>query len=120
MDKKYVLITSRVHPGEVPASHIFNGILPFLLEREDPRAQALLDNFVFFLVPFVNPDGVSRGHYRTDSQGLNLNRFYSNPNIVEHPSVYAIREIATMLNKDKRLAVYFDLHAHASKRGEFK
>jgi hypothetical protein len=39
----------------------------------------------------INPDGVYRGHYRTDTDGLNLNRFYITPSKLEHPSVFAIK-----------------------------
>lgn len=44
------------------------------------------------IVPMVNPDGVHLGHYRVDSLGQNLNRFYSSPSLNQQPSVYAIRE----------------------------
>ena len=39
----------------------------------------------------LNPDGVYRGHYRTDVKGMNLNRMYLNPDPELHPSVYGTR-----------------------------
>lgn len=119
-NKKIVFISSRVHPGETPASHVVNGFLKFITS-DDPRAVGLRDCFVFKIVPMLNPDGVYRGHYRTDTKGANLNRFYSNPSIIDHPTIYAVKELIMSYNKEDSdlLYLYIDLHGHASKKGCF-
>lgn len=67
--KKTIFLTSRVHPGETPASYVLNGILNYLTGKEiNEQSQVLLDNFVFKIIPMLNPDGVYRGYYRLDTK----------------------------------------------------
>lgn len=118
-DKPVFLLTSRVHPGETPASHVLDGALEFLLDPTDPRAAALRERFVFKLVPLINPDGVYRGNYRSDNRGVNLNRVYLSPEPHAHPAVFAITALVAQLHAAGRLQFYVDCHAHSNKRGCF-
>lgn len=49
--------------------------------------------YVFKVVPFLNPDGVFNGFYRSDTLGHNLNRVYISPNPQTQPSIYAVRKL---------------------------
>eukprot|EP00903_Cladosiphon_okamuranus_P005485 g5469.t1 len=121
--KDVVFVSARVHPGETPASFVFQGILRFLLDPGDPRAAELRRRFIFKMVPLLNPDGVAAGHFRQDLYGNNLNRHYLTPDAEEHSSVYAAKAVvmhhAARPAGRGRLTVYLDLHAHASARGCF-
>jgi murein tripeptide amidase MpaA len=44
-----------------------NGLLNMLLDNNNPNSEIARENFVWVLVPQINPDGVYRGHYRTDA-----------------------------------------------------
>eukprot|EP00892_Ulva_mutabilis_P012375 jgi/Ulvmu1/950/UM102_0033.1 len=117
--KRVLFVSARVHPGETPASHLCNGMVLFLLRRTDPRARALRRLFVIKIVPIVNPDGVALGHFRVDTLGNNLNRFYANPCPQKQPGIYAIRSVLQHYAASGHLHVYLDLHAHANRQGVF-
>lgn len=115
--RKVVFVSARVHPGEMPGQFVFFGFLTFLLSS-DPRAHLLRQQFLFKLVPIINPDGVARGHYRANSKGQNLNRFYNLPQ-TEHEAIGSIKLLLEGFAHQDRLLFYLDLHGHANKRGCF-
>jgi murein tripeptide amidase MpaA len=55
------------------SSYVINGILQFLMSSDD-RARKLRQNFIFKIVPMLNPDGVIHGNYRSNLSGSDLNR----------------------------------------------
>ena len=57
-----------MHPGESNSSWMMKGIIDFLVSNE-PEAIILRDNFVFKIIPMLNPDGVINGNYRCSLVG---------------------------------------------------
>jgi murein tripeptide amidase MpaA len=55
------------------------GVIDFLTNKNDLRAKLLRKMFVFMLIPMINVDGVFHGNFRMDSEGKNLNRYYTKP-----------------------------------------
>ena len=115
--KPIIFISSRVHPGETPASFMLDSIIQVLLSK-DPRAVVLRNQFVFKIIPMLNPDGVARGHFRVDQNGINLNRCYAFPSFLDQPGIFAVKEYVESVIFSN-ICFYLDLHAHASKKSCF-
>lgn len=110
--KKAVIITSRVHPGEPQASHMVNGLIAYLLS---PKAAELRRHFVFRIVPMLNPDGVIYGNYRCSLLGCDLNRRWDKPNKYLHPPIYYAKNIVRHLHQERKVLLFCDLHGHSRK-----
>lgn len=117
--RKVFVVSAGVHPGEKPANHMVNGVIDFLLRTDDERARALRELYVFKVIPILNPDGVYRGHYRSDTLGQNLNRCYDDPDPRTQPVIERARRLYLHYAEEDRLAFYIDLHGHVNKRGCF-
>lgn len=118
--RRYVIITSRVHSSEIPGSYKIEGILNFLLSEKEPMADSLLREFVFLIVPMMNPDGVVLGNNRCSLFGTDLNRCWGHPVSSKQPTVFALKKkLKSLIKSEKQIYVYCDLHGHSKQMNTF-
>jgi hypothetical protein len=116
--KKGIFLSARVHPGESNASWMMKGVIEFLTSPS-PESKALRENFVFKIVPIINPDGVINGNYRCSLSGQDLNRRWKNPSKILHPVIFNIKKAMRSFAKERELALYCDLHGHSRRKNIF-
>ena len=87
---KTVWLYARQHPGESMAEWWMEGALERLADPHDPVARLLRQQATFHIVPNMNPDGSFRGHLRTNSAGVNLNREWNAPSAEKSPEVLCV------------------------------
>jgi hypothetical protein len=118
-ERPVIVLTSRIHPGESNASWLMRGVLEGLLS-DAPRSAELRKEFIFKIVPVLNPDGVVHGMYRCSLLGQDLNRMWLEADSAMHPTIYSVQKMVTRLQKEKhRVVLYIDLHGHSVKQGVF-
>ena len=110
-------MTARVHPGETNSNFVFDGFVDFLFSQEG--GAGLLQNFVFKLVPCLNPDGAVCGNYRSSLAGVDLNRQWILPSKDLHPVVFHLKELVASVARERPILLYCDLHCHSKKRNAF-
>lgn len=119
LHKQVVFLTARVHPGEANSSFMIQGVLDFLLSATSKEAQALRELFVFKVIPMLNPDGVINGNYRCNILGVDLNRRWTNPSRLLHPTIYYAKQHARQCATEQSVLLFCDFHGHSRKRNVF-
>ena len=67
----------------------------------------------------LNADGVTRGAWRFDTNGVNLNRKWGSYDESKFPTILAAKKAILEDYEDGNLKMFVDFHAHQSKRGCF-
>lgn len=116
LQRKGVVISGRIHPGESNSSFIMKGVIDFLTQDDSPEAYLLRNHFVFKIVPMINVDGVICGNYRSSLAGVDLNRQWKNPNQILFPEVFHLKKMISVFNKTNPIVLYCDLHGHSRAR----
>ena len=116
--KRGVLISARVHPGESNASWMMKGVIEFLVSNT-AEAQSLRENFVFKIIPMLNPDGVINGNYRCSLAGQDLNRRWKVPQRYLHPVNWHAKRMLREFMKEREIVLVCDLHGHSRRKNIF-
>ena len=109
--KSGVVLFGRQHPSETVGSWTIKGAIDFLMGESD-EANYLRDNFIFKIIPMINVDGVVCGNTRTSLSGCDLNRRWSNPNILLHPEIFYSKELINDFCKRINIECIVDFHGH--------
>ncbi|KAK7077233.1 Cytosolic carboxypeptidase 2 [Halocaridina rubra] len=116
--KRAVVLTARVHPGETPSSWIMKGVLDFLT-ADHPKSHDLRSQFIFKVIPMLNPDGVIVGNHRCSLVGRDLNRQYKMVVKEMFPAIWHTKAMVRRLMDEHGVVMYGDFHAHSRKHNIF-
>lgn len=94
---RVIVLLARSHPGESVTSFVCQGFLEFLMGSH-PIANILRENFVFKVIPMINPDGVFLGNNRCNLIGQDLNRAWNIATEFSHPTILAARNMLRELD----------------------
>ena len=117
-NKKAIIFTSRVHPGESNGSYVIKGAIEFLLSN-DPAAKNLRKNFIFKIVPMLNPDGVIHGNFRMNILGKDLNRMWEEPTENISPTIYNTVKMIQKTMESRDVYFFCDFHGYSNKHNFF-
>ena len=116
--KKAIILSAMVHPGETGASYMMKGLIDYLI-GPSVGARILRDNFIFKVVPMVNPDGVILGNTRCSLVGQDLNRQWQDPTKEQHPVIHHIKQLIRKTQEEREILLFCDFHGHSRKKNIF-
>ncbi len=110
--KKNILIMAMQHAGEDAGGYLLEGLIDFLLS-EDPEAQQARENFIYHIIPMMNPDGIFNGITRYNSAMEDLNNIWLDNNKAQ-PEVNGVKVwVDQWLAAGKKIDLFIDVHNHS-------
>lgn len=117
-NRKGIVVFARVHPGESNSSWMMKGLIDFLT-GPSLDAKIIRENFIFKIVPMLNPDGVINGNYRCGLAGVDLNRCWIDPSPKLHPTIYHAKQMLRQFKEETEVVLVCDMHGHSRKKNIF-
>ncbi len=109
-NKKIVWIHGRSHPSESPASWHLEALVNKILGN-DKYAREIRKSTIFYIVPFINPDGVYGGYSRSSSTGVNLEINWDRPDSLTMPEVKVLKKTIDSITSRKPIDLFLNMHS---------
>lgn len=118
-NRKGIVLSARIHPGESNASWMMKGALDWLLDPRNEKAKQFRSKYIAKVVPMINPDGVINGNYRCSLDACDLNRRWKEPMESEHPEVFHQKKMMREFGMERDIVMFVDFHGHSRKKNIF-
>lgn len=108
--RRALLVLGRQHPPETTGSHALMAFVD-ALAADTPEARAFRGSTRVLVIPLMNPDGVMEGHWRTNANGVDINRDWRN---FQQPETRAVRDMLIREIKGQQRSLAFALDFHST------
>ncbi|HCT93826.1 MAG: hypothetical protein A2X19_05475 [Bacteroidetes bacterium GWE2_39_28] len=108
--KRLIWIHGRSHPSESPSSWHLEAMIDEITS-DSPFAKELRKNAVFYIIPYINPDGVYGGYSRSTSTGVNIEVNWDSPDSLTMPEVKALKATMERVTKERPLDMLLNMHS---------
>lgn len=105
-----ILIIGRQHPPEVTGTLAQEAFVEEILS-DKPAAKKFRQQFLIYVVPLMNPDGVDGGFWRHNAGGIDLNRDWA---AFHQPETKAVKEFLQQELGDGKSKLWFGLDFHST------
>jgi cytosolic carboxypeptidase protein 6 len=109
-DTKIMVVIGRLHPPEVTGQLALQSFVESLCVDSE-TAQKFRKEYTVFVVPMMNPDGVDNGHWRHNSNGIDLNRDWADFNQKE---TQIVRDFLIKKINGTERKLYFGIDFHST------
>lgn len=104
---RLIVAMTRQHPPETTGSVAFRAFVEHIM-ADTPEANAFRARHRIVLAPMANPDGVTRGHWRWATGGMDLNRDWRE---FTQPETRALRDFILTEAEGRTTPAFFDFHS---------
>lgn len=117
-DKKRIFVMAMQHSGEDAGGYSVEGMINFLLS-DNKEAKRIRENYSYYFIPMMNPDGVYHGvsRYTPKMQDLNDEWIREDSDKLEQPLEleFVKRWLKKQYNYNDTIDLFVDFHCHLQK-----